>query len=234
MHEGNIPHHVGIIMDGNGRWAEERGLARTEGHLAGYERLKELAPFIFEQGVEVLTVFAFSTENWNREEKEIAFLFDLFRMGMEEVFPELTRENIRIRFIGRRFNLPADLQESMLKLERESVSNTRGTLVVAIDYGGRNEIVRAVRHIEITRLFPGEITEDLISQNLDTHGLPDVDLVIRTSGEQRMSGFLLWQASYAELYFSDKYWPDFSNEDMLCAIEWFSKRERRYGGPTSR
>ena len=232
-----VPRHVGIIMDGNGRWALERNLPRSAGHRSGFENPKKWLHFVFEQGVQVLTVFAFSTENWKRPHEEIRFLFDIFREAAKEYFPKLINENIRLRFIGDREGLPEefkDLRELMDALEKQSAANTGGIFVPAINYGGRDEIVRAMRallkNVEARAISPSEISEELISQFLDTQGLPDVDLLIRTSGEQRTSGFLPWQAVYAEIYFCDKYWPEFTEEDFLEALEWYKERKRRYGG----
>jgi len=229
----NIPRHVGIILDGNGRWAEERGKTRPEGHLAGFENLKGLVPFIFKQGVEVLTVFAFSTENWKRDKEEVEGLFSLLRDAIEGALPELTEENIRIKFIGQRLRLSDDLQKSMQKIEEDSAGNAGGTFVIAIDYGGRDEIRRAVQDIvyKVTqqKLWPEDISEELISEHLDTAGLPDPDLIIRTSGEERISNFLIWQGAYAEFYTSAKYLPDFSKADFIEALEEYPKRKRRFG-----
>lgn len=227
----NVPQHVGIIMDGNGRWAKERGLPRTEGHRIGFERSKEWLHFVFEQGVEVLTVFALSAENLKRRRKEeVDFLLNLFRQAALDYFPKLAEENIRLRFIGDRIGLPEDLREMMQRLELESEDNAGGTFVTAINYGGRDEIVRAARRITQAGIRDADITESLFSTQLDTRQLPDVDLVIRTSGEQRISGFLLWQAAYAEYYFTPKYWPDFTKEDFREALRLFSSRQRRFGG----
>lgn len=229
----NIPRHVGIIMDGNGRWAEARGLTRTEGHRVGFENSKEWLHFVFEQGVEVLTVFAFSTENWKRPEAEVDFLLNLFREAAKEYLPKLAEENICLRFIGDRARLPEDLGNMMDVLEMESIGNTKGVFVPAINYGGRDEILRAVNRFVASsrqRNLPFvPMTQEDMPSLLDTWGLPDVDLIIRTSGEQRISGFLTWQAAYAELYFSDKYWPDFTKEDFLEALEWYKGRKRRFG-----
>lgn len=229
----NIPRHVGIIMDGNGRWAKRRGLSRIYGHRVGFERSKKWLHFVFEQGVEVLTVFAFSTENWKRPKEEVNFLFSLFREAAREYFPKLVEENIRLRFIGDREGLPKEFQDlrgMMDALEMESAHNTEGIFVPAINYGGRDEILRAVKGIVASGFSEEDITGDLISQHLDTADLPDLDLVIRTSGEQRLSGFLPWQAVYAEYYFTSKYWPDFNKDDFSEALREYSTRKRKFGG----
>jgi undecaprenyl diphosphate synthase len=225
-----IPKHVAIIMDGDRRWAAERGLEPFEGHQAGFENLKMLVPYVFTKGVEILTVFAFSTENWKRDAAEVEFLFSLFQQAIEEQGAEFAEKNIRIRFIGDRRGLPQALQLSMGKVEQESASNTGGIFVPAINYGGRDELVRACRKIIEKGVHLSCISESAISWNLDTARLADPDLIIRTAGEERLSGFLLWQASYAEFYTSRKYWPDFSKRDFRRALEVYASRERRYGG----
>ncbi len=226
----NVPKHVAIIMDGNRRWAAERGLEPFEGHLAGFESLKTLVPYVFTKGVEILTVFAFSTENWKRDVAEVEFLFLLFQQAIDEAMSDLAKKNIRVRFIGDRRGVPQALVESMEKIEQESASNTGGIFVPAINYGGRDELVRACRRIVEKGVHLSAISENAISGNLDTARLPDPDLVIRTAGEERLSGFLLWQASYAEFYTSRKYWPDFSKRDFTRALKAYASRERRFGG----
>jgi undecaprenyl diphosphate synthase len=231
--EKNIPKHVAIIMDGNGRWAEARGLPRSAGHLAGYENAKNLIPYIFKKGIEVVTVYAFSTENWLRELEEVNFLFDIFRKAVEEL-PDFSGENIRIRFIGNRVELASrgfgDLAASMERVEKETAQNTRGIFVIAINYGGRNEILSAVKEIVRLNVHPAYISERAVSMQLYTRGLPDPDLIIRTAGERRISGFQLWQSEYAEFYFSGKLWPDFGEKDFMRAIRSYSLRNRKRGG----
>lgn len=231
--KAKVPRHVAIIMDGNGRWATARGYSRSEGHLAGYENAKKLIPFIFKKGVEVVTVYAFSTENWTREEEEVSFLFDIFRNAIEEL-PDFAGENIRIRFIGDRQELARrgfhDLAASMERVERETAEKTGGTFVIAINYGGRDEITRAIKKMLLTGLHPSVMHESTLLLYLDTHGLPDVDLVIRTAGERRISNFLLYQGAYAEFYCSRKPWPVFGERDFLRALRAYSQRERRFGG----
>jgi undecaprenyl diphosphate synthase len=234
-----IPRHVGIIMDGNGRWANARGLERSAGHRAGLENARDLVPYVFEQGVEVLTVFAFSTENWSRGQEEIGLLFDLFREAMEDAFPKLIEENIRIRFIGDRDSLRGNyslLVEMMEDLEKRSVSNTGGIFVPAINYGGQDEIIRATKRLWqmafSTNTFSQYVVGDWpveFGEFLDTRGIPDVDLVIRTAGEERISNFLLFQAAYAEFYTSEKTWPEFGREDFDEALEEYGRRTRKFG-----
>ncbi|MFY9457713.1 MAG: polyprenyl diphosphate synthase [Candidatus Spechtbacterales bacterium] len=229
----NMPKHVAIIMDGNGRWAEARGLPRSAGHLAGYENAKKLIPYIFKKGIGAVTVYAFSTENWLRGLKEVNSLFDIFRKAVEEL-PDFAGENIRIRFIGNRIDLASrgfgDLVASMERVEKETAQNTRGTFIVAINYGGREEILRAIKEIVRLNVHPAYINESAVSHQLYTAGLPDPDLIIRTAGERRLSGFLLWQSAYSELYFSQKSWPAFGKKDFLRALEWYKTRERKFGG----
>ncbi len=224
--------HVAIIMDGNGRWAEERGLSRSAGHLAGYENAKKLIPYIFNKGIEVVSVYAFSTENWLREFEEVNFLFDIFRKAVEEL-PDFAGENMRIRFIGNRADLATrgfgDLAASMERVEKETAPNTRGTFVVAINYGGREEILHAIKEIVRLNVHPAYINERAVSLQLYAKGLPDPDLIIRTAGERRLSGFLSWQSEYAELYFSRKLWPDFGEKDFSRAIKSYGRRRRKFG-----
>ena len=234
------PKHVGIILDGNGRWAKERGLTRSEGHIAGYENLKKLVPFIFDQGIEVVTVFAFSTENWKREQREIDDIFDLFSIAIEEAMPKLVEEGTRIKFIGNRTKLLEILQRAMKHIEEESLridkENLRGTFVVAINYGGRDDIVRAVKEIVERHVHSAYISERCLSDFLDTASIPDPDLIIRTgcnSGEMRLSNFLIWQAAYAEFYSSRKYLPDFGKEDFKRALRAYANRKRLHGGDRS-
>lgn len=231
--EARTPRHVAIIMDGNGRWAKQNGVSRAEGHLAGYINAKRLVPFIFDQGIEVVTVYAFSTENWRRTAQEVNDLFDLFRSAIDEL-PDFAGENIRIRFIGNRDDLARrgfhDVRASMERVERQTAKKTRGTFVVAINYGGREEMLHAVTEMVRLRVDPACVSEDAISSQLYTAGLPDPDLIIRTAGEQRLSGFLLWQSEYAELYFSRKPWPDFGKRDFLGAVGAYSARKRNFGG----
>lgn len=232
MNKEGMPKHVGLIMDGNGRWAAARGHSRSVGHLAGYENAKDLIPFIFQKGVEVVTVFAFSTENWAREAGEISMLFDIFRNAIEEL-PDFAGENIRIRFIGNREDLARrgfwDLTESMERVEKETTENTGGTFVIAINYGGRDEILHAIKEIVRLNVHPAYINESAVAHQLYTAQLPDPDLIIRTAGERRISNFLLWQGAYAEFYTLRKPWPDFGKRDFLRALQWYKTRKRKYG-----
>jgi len=233
-----VPVHVGIIMDGNGRWAASRGLPRTEGHRRGVEAVRETVRAAGALGIEYLTLFSFSSENWSRPPAEVQFLFGLLRMFIQSDLATLHNENIRIRVIGERDNVPADIKALLEEAERLTAANDAFTLIVAFNYGGRNEIVRAVRRIAKNAadglIEPGKITEETLSRELDTAGIPDPDLIIRTSGELRLSNFLLWQSAYAELIFLPIYWPDFNRAALENAVNDYARRDRRYGGTATR
>lgn len=225
-----IPCHLGIIMDGNRRWAEERGLPSFEGHKKGAEKIRQVARYCKERGIKVLTLYAFSTENWNRSKEEVNFLMGLFGIYLTKEIKELQKDRVRLRVIGQRERLSISLQKKIEEAE-ELTRNDKGlTLVLAISYGGRDEIVRAVKKAFLFNgVDPDKLTEEKLGDCLDTAGLPDPDLIIRTSSEQRTSGFLLWQSAYAELYFCSKYWPDFSEQDLDEALAEYVKRQRRFG-----
>ncbi len=227
------PLHVAIIMDGNGRWAAARGLKRTQGHRRGAESVKTAAECAVRLGVRYLTLFGFSSENWGRPDGEISDLMGLLRYYLRSEVGFLQEHAIRLRVIGDRSKLAADIVGLIEKVERETSLNTRLTLTIALSYGSRAEICEAARRIaaEVAagKLDPARIDEDLFTRFLYTWDMPDPDLVIRTSGEQRVSNFLLWQLAYAELVFLDTLWPDFSRRDFEFAISEFSRRDRRYG-----
>jgi undecaprenyl diphosphate synthase len=232
------PRHVAIIMDGNGRWAVDRGRPRTYGHHRGAERVREIVTAAPRLGIEVLTLFAFSTENWRRPEYEIKVLMGLFRRYAVREIDELDAANVRVRFIGQRERMPADLQRVMAQLEARTAGNTALTIQVALSYGARAELVQAAQklagEVAAGRLAPGEIDEAALSGALDTAGIPDPDLVIRTSGECRVSNFLLWQSAYAEYAFVDECWPDFTAEKLAELVAAYARRERRFGAVTAR
>ena len=234
QNERKIPVHVAIIMDGNGRWAKKRGLPRTAGHAQGARVVEQILEDADHMGIRYLTVYAFSTENWSRPDSEVKALMNLLRTYMKTSLAKCARNNVRIRVIGDKSRLDSDLQASIANLEKETASNTGIGFQIAINYGSRDEIVRAVRKaamkVKETELNPEDITEDMISDELDTCGIPDPDLLIRTGGEERISNFLLWQTAYSELYFCDAAWPDFSKNELEKAIDAFNNRERRYGG----
>ncbi len=221
-----IPCHVGIIMDGNGRWAKERGLNRSKGHEAGYKTLKTTAKYILDSGVKVLSVFAFSTENFNRPKEEVDFLMNLFIKGFKKDSAFFNKENIKVVFSGRKEPLKKDVIEAMEYLSKSTKNNTKGILNICLNYGGRSEIVDAVNHIIKDNLK--EVDEEVINNYL-YNKLPDIDLLIRTSGEVRISNFMLWQLSYAELYFPKCYFPDFNQEEFDKALLEYTKRDRRFG-----
>ncbi|MDR6758461.1 undecaprenyl diphosphate synthase [Mycoplana sp. BE70] len=233
----NIPNHVAIIMDGNGRWANVRGLPRSMGHRKGVEAVREAVRTAAEAGVGYLTLFAFSSENWSRPESEVSDLLGLLKTFIRRDLETLHRENVRIRVIGDRSNLRSDILPLLLEAEERTRGNTSIQLVIAFNYGSRDEMARAMRSIAgdvaAGRLHPADVTPELISARLDTADIPDPDLIIRTSGEERLSNFLLWQAAYSELMFIPDFWPDFSRATFLDALANFAGRERRFGGVTA-
>jgi undecaprenyl diphosphate synthase len=227
------PSHVAIIMDGNGRWAESRGLPRLAGHKRGADRVREIVESCPDLAISHLTLFAFSTENWNRPAAEVTGLMRLFRRYIKKDSARLVAEGVRVRFIGGRERLAPDLQALMAGLERQSERNDRLHLTVAINYGGRDEILRATRRVaeavRLGRIRVEDITPDTIGDHLDTAGLPDPDLILRTSGEFRVSGFLPWQSAYSEFAFVDTRWPDFTADMFAAQVSGFGARERRFG-----
>ena len=226
---GRIPAHVGIIMDGNGRWAEQRGLPRIEGHRRGAERSKEIIDVSQELGIKCLTLYAFSTENWQRPQSEVTILMKILESYLKNEFSALIRKNVVFRAIGEIWRLPENIQALIRTIEEKSANNNGMHLVAALSYSGRSEIVRAVKKIMDAHINPEDLTENFFSSQLDTAGLPQPDLIIRTSGERRLSNFLLWQSAYAELYFADTLWPDFDREEFIIAIQDFQSRDRRFG-----
>ena len=226
----NVPRHVAIIMDGNGRWAKARGLPRLAGHRAGTENLRPILEASAEFGIEILTIWAFSTENWSRPEAEVRGLLRILRRMIQRELDELDRQGVQLRHIGRLDRLPEGLQKQVLEAIERTRDNDRIVLNVAFDYGGREEIVQAVRRIIRDGIAAEDVDEALISSYLYTAGQPDPDLIIRTSGELRTSGFMLWQSAYSEYYITPTFWPDFDRAELYKALEEFSQRERRFGG----
>ena len=224
-----LPRHIAIIMDGNGRWAKKRGLPRTAGHTAGAKTFKNIARYCNKIGLKYLTVYAFSTENWKRPEDEVKGIMNLLREYLKDA-ENFKDENIRVRFIGDREPLADDIKELMLKNERESENATGLTLYIAINYGGRDEVVKAVQKIIKSGVKAEDITEKVISDNLYTADCPDPDFIIRPSGEYRISNYLIWQSAYSEFWYSDILWPDFTEKHLEKAIDDFNKRNRRFGG----
>jgi undecaprenyl diphosphate synthase len=221
---------VAIIMDGNGRWAESRGLPVADGHREGTKALRRTVEAAIDLGVETLAVYAFSTENWSRPAGEVDSLMDIFGETIERELPDLARQGVRTRFMGRRDRAPDELREQIEGLEAETAANDRLNLWIAFDYGGRAELVQAARRLVEAGVDPAEIDEDALRANLYAPELPDPDLLIRTSGELRISNFLLWQLAYSELVFLDRLWPDFGRDELEHALAAYAQRRRRYGG----
>jgi undecaprenyl diphosphate synthase len=231
---GVPPRHVAIIMDGNGRWAAQRGLPRPAGHKAGVEALRRTVRAAADFGIEYLTIYSFSTENWSRPPTEVTFLLDLLRRFIRQDVAELHAAGVRIKVIGERQNLDPDILNLLEESENLTKHNTKLTLVVAFNYGSRQEIARAFREIAAAisdgKIAPATVTPELIGSYLDTEGMPDPDLLIRTGGEQRLSNYLLWQCAYTEFVFVNEHWPDFSRDIFERAIAEFMVRDRRFGG----
>lgn len=232
--KANLPTHVAIIMDGNGRWAKQRGLPRVEGHRQGAESVREVVQAAGELGIKFITLYAFSVENWNRPKDEVDTLMKYLMRFLKKQLSEMNKNNIRLQAIGQIYRLPENVQEQLAKSLQSTARNNGITLTLALSYGGRTEIVDAVRQIgheiKAGRMDPGEINEQVIAHNLYTHSMPDPDLLIRTSGEMRVSNFLLWQISYAEFVITPTLWPDFGKREFYNALEEYSQRQRRYGG----
>lgn len=232
--ELNIPNHIAIIMDGNGRWAKERGMKRTDGHLEGSKNLKRIVEHAQRLGIKVVTVYAFSTENWSRPKEEVDYLMNLIKEFFTKHIKELYEKNIKITFMGRRDRLSSDVFKIINEIKEKTKNNDGIILNIGLDYGGQDEILEMVKKIA-TKVQNKEITienidKNIIEENLMTSGLPPVDFMIRTSGELRLSNFLLWQLAYAELYFVDTYWPDFDGKALEQAIVEYNRRNRRFGG----
>lgn len=230
----HAPLHVAIVMDGNGRWAKRRGLPRQVGHPKGVDAIRRVVEAAPDQGVRYLTLYAFSTENWRRPAGEVAEVMRLLKLYVNSDLDKLAREGVKVRILGRRAGLPADVAEIVERAERQTAHNDKFFLQVAFNYGGRADIIDAARALAAEAaagaVAPEDITEDMLQSRLSTGGIPDPDLVIRTSGEQRLSNFLLWETAYSEFVFQDVLWPDYDAEHLRIAIEEFKKRERRYGG----
>jgi len=224
-----MPSHVGIIMDGNGRWAELRGLPRIEGHRRGAERAREVIDNSIELGIKCLTLYAFSTENWQRPREEVSMLMKILEFYLRNEFEALIKKDVVFRAIGETWRLPENIQDLIRETEFKTKKNKGLNLVAALSYSGRSEIIRAVKKVMNSCTDATKLTEEDFDAYLDTAGLPQPDLIIRTSGERRFSNFLLWQSAYAELYFTDTLWPDFDREELMLAIHDFQGRERRFG-----
>ena len=230
---GTVPRHVAVIMDGNGRWAKKRFMPRVAGHRAGVKSVRAVIEGCARRGVQALTLFAFSSENWKRPAEEVSSLMNLFVQALEREVDTMHRNGLRVRFIGERSLLSQQLQQSMAQAEQLTASNTGMVVLIAVAYGGRWDVVQASQKLArlcvAGQLKPEQIQEDSISACLELHGTPEPDLFIRTGGEQRISNFLLWNLAYTELYFTDVLWPDFGDEELQAAFTYFSQRQRRFG-----
>lgn len=224
-----LPVHVGIIMDGNGRWAKKRNLLRTNGHTEGLKRAKEIAQTAADIGLKYLTFYVFSTENWKRTEQEVGFLMNLIHSYLLKEFDFCRHNNVRVRMLGDKTRLPENVKKDIDKIEKDTENLTGLTICLAINYGGRDELVRGVKKLIESGARPSDITEKAISGSFEVPELPDADLIIRTGGEKRLSNFLMWHSAYAELLFSDTLWPDYFKEAFLHDIAEFQKRTRKFG-----
>lgn len=231
---GRIPKHVGIIMDGNGRWAELRGLPRIEGHRRGVERSKEIIEVATELGLRALTIYAFSTENWRRPSTEVTTLMKLLELYLKKELEKLMKNGVVFKSIGDIPRLPDHIQAILKNAEEKTSLNKGMVLTTALSYSGRNEIMRAIKKVMVSGIKPDDLTEEVFESYLDTAGNPPPDLIIRTSGEMRISNFLLWQAAYSEFYFTDTLWPDFNKDEFLLAIQDYQRRDRRFGAVPAR
>lgn len=229
----NIPKHIAVILDGNGRWAKSKGMPRNYGHVQGAKTVEDMCEIMWNRGVEYFTVYAFSTENWSRPDEEVQLLMKLLRDYMKNCIKRATKNNMKVRVIGDKSKLADDIIVSINELEEATKNNTGLKFTIAINYGSRDEIRRAVTKladkVKAGELEPSSITEEMIENELDTAGYPSPDLLIRTSGEQRISNFLLWQIAYSEFYFTDVFWPDFGKDDLEKALEAYNSRDRRFG-----
>lgn len=230
----NIPAHVAIILDGNGRWAKAKGMPRNYGHMQGAKAVEDILVVARDMGIKYLTVYAFSTENWSRPEAEVSALMTILRNYLKTSIKKSMKNNVRCRVIGERAALSEDIQKAIRELEETTAGNTGLTFTIAINYGSRDEITRAVRKVArdvaAGEISPDEITEEMIARNLDTNFLPDPDLLIRTCNEQRISNYLLWQCAYTEFYFTPVAWPDFDKAELEKAVEAYAGRNRKFGG----
>ena len=227
---GRVPRHVAVIMDGNGRWATQRGLPRAAGHRAGTENIRRVIERFADHGAQYLTLYAFSTENWNRPQREVRMLIRLLRFFLRREVENLHKNGIQLHLLGHVETLPEWLQKQIASAIDLTSGNRRMVLNICFSYGGRDDILLAVQQIVRDEIPASEVTEEMISDRLYTTGMPDPDLLIRTAGDQRISNFLLWQCAYAELYFTDTYWPDFGREDIDIALAQYGRRKRKFGG----
>lgn len=226
---GVTPRHLGLILDGNRRWAKEHGLPSVEGHRQGYENLKTIADAAFDSGVEYVSAYVFSTENWNRSKDEVRYLMKLLRWILKHEVENFSKHGIRVRTLGMKVRLGKALVRAIREAEEATKDNTRGTLLLCLDYGGQQEVVDAMKQIVASGVSPDDISADLISQHLYAPDMPPVDLIIRTSGEQRLSNFMLWEGAYSELMFTKTNWPDFGTDELYVMLDEYARRHRRFG-----
>ena len=229
LQKENLPKHVAFIMDGNRRWAKSKGLSPLKGHLVGEDRIEPIIDHAIKLGIPYLTFWAFSTENWNRNRKEVQFLLNLFRDNLSKRVDKYHQKNVRLNIIGNLLDFPQDIQKRVKEWMEKTKDNSKITVNVALSYGGRDEIIRAIKRIHDPQSTIQNLTKEEFEKYLDTAGQPDPDLMIRTGGEMRLSGFLMWQLEYGELYFTDTLWPDFTPEEFAKAIIEYQKRQRRFG-----
>ena len=228
-HDAAVPRHLGLILDGNRRWAKEHGVPIYEGHKAGYKTVETILQAAMDRGVEYVSVYAFSTENWNRSADEVRQLMKLFLWIFQHELQNLKSHGVRVHVLGNKLRIGKALLKAVHKAERETKDNKRGTLLFCLDYGGQQEIVDAMKQLVVNGMNAGDITAEKISEQLQENGIPPVDLIIRTSGEQRLSNFMLWNAAYSELMFTPTKWPDFSVEELNSMLDAYSERHRRFG-----
>ncbi len=221
--------HLAIIMDGNRRWAKERGMPSLEGHRAGYERMKEVGDWCLDRGIQTLSVFAFSTENWNRAEEEVGYLMDLLEKALTNELQHFAGKGVRMKVVGSRDRLRPSILRAIEAAEKNTAENTKATFAICLNYGGRPEILNVCKKMIADGLKPEEVTEAEFAKRLYWPDMPDPDLIVRTSGEERLSGFLTWEGVYSELYFTDKHWPDFDEQELDKALEEYASRQRRFG-----
>jgi len=224
-----IPTRIGIILDGNRRWAKAHNVSIIEGHREGVRNLKRIALYAFDQGVQYLTVYTFSNENWDRSKEQVTDLMQVFREALKDIAKEYQKEGVRIRFVGRFARFPEDIKDQIPETEKSTKSGVRGTLIMCLGYGGRQEIVDAIKSISLQNIAQDDIDEETVQKNMYAPDIPDPDIVIRTGGQKRLSGFLTWQSIYSELFFTDTLWPAFSPEELEKILEEFVKRQRNFG-----
>ncbi len=229
MPQKNKLNHIAIIMDGNRRWAKNKGLPTLSGHQKGYQKMEKVAKWCAKKGIKILTVYAFSSENWNRQKSEVDYLMNLLRQAFKNDLQKLLNEGVRIKVIGQKQRLSFDIRKMIEEIENKSKKNKKFLFQIAISYGGRPDIIQAVKKIATKKIPAKKITENLISKNLWTQGVLDPDLIVRTSGEYRLSNFLTWQSAYSELIFIKKHWPEFGEKDLDKVINEYNQRQRRFG-----